>query len=495
MQEWMIAMLVISVLLILRDMAKTIFSEMRKSAAALAYDQHPQKEKMQRYAESFQKLANSFYGMPYRKDYLSSSEIDGMIQEVQEGLCRMCHLKEVCWKQQSVQSYQRIYSLLRVIEENDEEKFRKAKADLTGICINQGKLVQELQRLMDRERQNLIWNNKLLENRMAVAEQLGEMAQLMKLLSRDLFDMTEVDMQFREEFARRLKKKKIQVRSVWMLEQPDGKVRYFAELCTKGSTCVGASEAALVLSGMCQTRMIPRAGGRTLINKDYAVIGFVEEVNFKMLYGAAKITKDKETISGDNYTCTTEEDGKFFMCLSDGMGSGLEACRESENIVDTLEQLVEAGFSGETAARMVNSVLNLRTQNGRFSTVDISMVDLYSGMCHFLKAGAATTFIKRDHWVEAISSTSLALGLVQQADFESATKKLYEGDFLIMVTDGVLDALPPEQAEDIMKEIILETNASAAQELGRGILERVLTYSEYKAMDDMTVLAAGLWRK
>ena len=51
MQEWIIAMLVIGVLLLLRDMAKTIFSEMKKSAAALDYDRHPQKEKMQRYAE------------------------------------------------------------------------------------------------------------------------------------------------------------------------------------------------------------------------------------------------------------------------------------------------------------------------------------------------------------------------------------------------------------------------------------------------------------
>lgn len=96
--------------------------------------------------------------------------------------------------------------------------------------------------------------------------------------------------------------------------------------------------------------------------------------------------------------------------------------------------------------------------------------------------------------VEAISSTSLALGLVQQADFQTAAKKLYEGDFLIMVTDGVLDALPCECAEETMKEIILETHANAAQELGRGILERVLTYSEYKAEDDMTILTAGLWR-
>ncbi|MBS6160861.1 MAG: SpoIIE family protein phosphatase [Blautia sp.] len=494
MQEWIIAMLVISVLLILRDMAKTIFSEMKKSAAALAYDQYPQKEKMQRYAESFQKLANSFYETPYRKEYLSSQELEFMVEEVQQELCRRCHLNQVCWKQHSIQSYQRIYDLLRIMEEQDEEALRKARADLTGICVNQGKLMQELQRLMERERQNLIWNNKLLENRMAVAEQLQEVAQLMKTLSRDLFDFVEVDRQFREEVEKALKKKQIQVGNLWVLEQPDGRIRYYAELRTTGGGCISATEAAQVLSKFSGTRMIPKIEGKTLIGKEYSLMGFGEAVNFKMLYGAAKMTKDKETISGDNYTCTTEENGQFFMCLSDGMGSGLEACKESESIVDTLEQLVEAGFSGETAARMVNSVLNLRNRNGRFSTVDISMVDLYSGVCHFLKAGAATTFIKRDHWVEAISSTSLALGLVQQADFQTAAKKLYEGDFLIMVTDGVLDALPSECAEETMKEIILQTNVSAAQELGRGILERVLTYSGYKAEDDMTILTAGLWR-
>mgnify|MGYP000370419027 FL=1 len=52
-----------------------------------------------------------------------------------------------------------------------------------------------------------------------------------------------------------------------------------------------------------------------------------------------------------------------------------------------------------------------------FSTVDICAVDLYTGICNFLKAGAASTFIKRDHWVESITSESLAAGLVQQIDF------------------------------------------------------------------------------
>ena len=96
---------------------------------------------------------------------------------------------------------------------------------------------------------------------------------------------------------------------------------------------------------------------------------------------------------------------------------------------------------------MVNAALVLKGQEGMFSTMDICAVDLYTGICSFLKAGASATFIKRDHWVEAISSESLAAGLLQQIDFDTSQRKLYHGDYLIMMTDGVLDALPRRNYE------------------------------------------------
>lgn len=130
-----------------------------------------------------------------------------------------------------------------------------------------------------------------------------------------------------------------------------------------------------------------------------------------------------------------------------------------------------------------------------FSTLDICAVDLYTGICSILKAGAAATFIKRDHWVEAISSESLAAGLVQQLDFETVSRKLYHGDYLIMMTDGVLNALPMEREEETMKEIIMDIQEEAPREISRGIVERALGYSDYRAKDDMTVLVAGMWRK
>ena len=96
MQEWMIAMLVISIMLIIRDMAKTILAENLPDTEELPSLQegHPQKERVEKYAASFQKLADTFYGMPYRKDYLSSRQIEqdhrgykckGMQQMLSEG--------------------------------------------------------------------------------------------------------------------------------------------------------------------------------------------------------------------------------------------------------------------------------------------------------------------------------------------------------------------------------------------------------------------------
>ena len=83
MQEWIIAMLVVSILLILRDMAKTVFSGKTKEKEEMLplCESHPQKEKVERYAASFRKLADTFYGMPYRKEFLSGGQLNRIISD------------------------------------------------------------------------------------------------------------------------------------------------------------------------------------------------------------------------------------------------------------------------------------------------------------------------------------------------------------------------------------------------------------------------------
>ena len=105
MQEWIIAMLVISVLLILRDMAKTILTgRMSKKEEAFSLcEEHPQKEKVERYAASFQKLADTFYGMPYKKEFLSSGQIENILMETNAQVCVSCYHRELCWGNRSAE--------------------------------------------------------------------------------------------------------------------------------------------------------------------------------------------------------------------------------------------------------------------------------------------------------------------------------------------------------------------------------------------------------
>ncbi len=497
MQEWMIAMLVISIMLIIRDMAKTILAENPPDTEELLslQESHPQKERVEKYAASFQKLADTFYGMPYRRDYLSSRQIERITEETNAKVCSRCYQREICWGEHSQELCKGVEALVRSMESGNEDDIRSIRSDWTGICPRSVQYYEAVAENFQREKQNLIWDNRMIENRLAVAQQLMEVSRIMENVASDLYDLERGTPQFEEELRKSLRKSHVILRQAWVMDKVKDRRQIFLTMRARSGQCISMTEISQLLSGVCGSPMVPVSGSRCIVNGEYHTVHFIEDVSYQILYGVARLTREAEKVSGDNYVCRQEESGRFVMCLSDGMGSGMEACRESETVVELLEQFMESGFSQETAAKMVNSALVLKGQEGMFSTVDICAIDLYTVICNFLKAGAASTFIKRDHWVESITSESLAAGLVQQIDFETASRKLYHGDYLIMMTDGVLDALPSQKEEETMKEIIMDVHEEAPKDFGRGILERVLGYSDYHARDDMTVLVAGMWKK
>ena len=219
----------------------------------------------------------------------------------------------------------------------------------------------------------------------------------------------------------------------------------------------------------------------------------MEGPKYHTLQGVAKIGKGCEKISGDNFSMLELPGGKNGMILSDGMGSGEKAFHESAMVVEMLEELLTAGFPKETAIQMMNTALVMGREEIRFSTIDMSVFDLYTGKCEFVKAGASTTYLKRGEQVERISSTSLPIGVVQYLELETTEKQLRNGDFVIMVTDGVLDSLPVGEQDLLMEMIIGGTKGNNPKEMAHYILEQVLEWTGEEPMDDMTVAAVGIW--
>lgn len=337
-----------------------------------------------------------------------------------------------------------------------------------------------------------IWKNKFDESRNIMSSQLEQMAKIIEEYSRQVYDFVKITNEEEEYIRHRLKSKKVYVDKIVGLENRRNKKEYLVTAkCEKGAT-VGSREIANVISEVMGKSYMPSRNCRKLISNEYTTTTYVEETNFYVLHGAAKRARGESGISGDNYSLRELENGQLLMGLSDGMGYGTSACLESETVIELLEQLLDSGFDAETSLKMINSVMIMNSEEDHPATLDYGIIDLHSGVCDMIKIGAAATFVKRGNWVETIKSTSMPLGIFSDVDYDATSKKLYHGDMIIMVSDGVVDALESENKDEELGKIISSITCDNPKKMADMILSQAVS-DKSKLTDDMTVLVTGIW--
>jgi stage II sporulation protein E len=359
------------------------------------------------------------------------------------------------------------------------------------ICIDE--FIAETNKGFEIAKLNQIWHNRISESREVIAEQLKEVSSVIQEITGDIYDAAETARSLEEKVIKRLRAEHIITKDITIFERGDKRKEVYLSAACRGGRCITAKETAAVLSDALGVRMRASEASKSVIAKEYENFIFVEDTKFKILTGVARAMK--ESVSGDNFSVLKMETGEYMLALSDGMGTGKDAGDESEMVMSLLEQMIESGFKAETAIKLINSSLVLKSDRQTFSTIDMSIVNLFTGMCEFIKIGAAAAFIKRDNWVETITSTTLPIGMFGNVDYDTVTKKLYEGDIVVMVTDGVLDSLKEENKEAAMEQLLLNIKSKNPQEIANRILDRTLSQTNFTPVDDMTVITAGIWLK
>ena len=206
--------------------------------------------------------------------------------------------------------------------------------------------------------------------------------------------------------------------------------------------------------------------------------------------GVAARKKTGETVSGDAGTYFKRHDGKLYLLLCDGMGSGPEANRESTLAVRLLEQLLQAGVDARRALTTLSSALALRgEETGGFTTVDLLQLDLFTGEGELFKLGAAPTYIKKRGEVQRLSGKSLPAGLAEgESDaLDRFSLRLFPGDCVLMVSDGVC----PGQEDGWLREMLAQFDGASPKELARELVTRDLK----EATDDRTALVIRVDRR
>jgi stage II sporulation protein E len=287
----------------------------------------------------------------------------------------------------------------------------------------------------------------------------------------------------------------IALQNIHLVEKKNGRIRLSLEARMKRGNCISSKELTHIASRALGVDMALHSDSKSLVGKLPAPYIFEEDTVYHSTYGVARRVRDGDHVSGDNFSYMENHEGQIYLMLSDGMGSGSSACKESEMVLELMERFLEAGFTEETALRMLSAACVLSGEEDIYSTVDVCRMDLYQGELSFYKVGAAAAFVKRGAQASWIGGGSLPVGALTQPQISTDSTHITHGDYVVLMTDGVLEQLHVPAPEQTMCEILETINVSNPNEMAKMILERVLLFTGGRVRDDMTVLVAGIWEK
>ena len=285
----------------------------------------------------------------------------------------------------------------------------------------------------------------------------------------------------------------IVIREVNILKSKNGKNEVVVQARTLGKGCTSERKIRKIISDVFGGGYYSDHNNRLVVNEECQQYVYHQENRFRFLSGVARECKDKSGFNGDNFMVSNLSCGKVVAAIADGCGSGKRAFIESRMVIELMENCIDAGFEEKTAIDFINSAYINGGGMGNPVTMDMSVVDCQSGIMHCIKMGAVSTFIKREGWVEIIKSSTLPMGVLEQVDYDCTDKKLYDGDYVIMISDGVLDNLPCVNKEEKLVEIINSVRMKKPKAIADEILKKSMGYNHEKVFDVCTVLVFGLF--
>ncbi len=442
-------------------------------------------------ANVFDELSLSFQESASTKPKPHASYLNYLYDELSHGFCEGCTRHYHCWEKDVYNTSQELLDIFTVAEGEGQAVYEECSETFKRKCVHGRELISTINYLFDNLRVNEYWSEQIDESRQLVSRQLKGVSKVVKDLAEEIRIDHRVDLELRDKVMKSCKKAGINVKEITPIRTP-GDQLYFnvaAHACVDGTGCdLSIAPAVSSLLGEkleVRGRKCPR-----LMGKGICEFTLNRTCNYRVKTASAQVAR--EEICGDTLSITTLNEGKQLVAISDGMGVGEKAAEESRTAIKLLENMIEAGFDTKTALKTINSVLLMRSEKTIFTTMDMFLIDLYTGDIDINKSASAPSFIKRGKQVALIRSSSLPLGIREEVDVASEQCVLNPKDMLVMVSDGVLDASREISGEDWIKRLLSDLAEDDPRIIADMIINQALSLCKGKPRDDMSVICLVL---
>ncbi|TYP58732.1 stage II sporulation protein E [Thermosediminibacter litoriperuensis] len=412
-------------------------------------------------------------------------------QKARSEICCECGLQKTCWEREFKATVRAFYELMKCERDTSRDGMPRLFKGRCGRTEEIRKLIRDMNYVRSLELQ---MDSIVRSHQEMVLKKYKETAGIIRALADGAFPES-AGSGIEEKIKNRLSEMGIRVEHVYSVKQADRlQVNIVKGPCIGGRQCESSipSCVAEALGAGAAIKIVecPLKSGSTRCRLKVVPAGI-----YRVTVGVVSVPKEGAEVSGDCFSFMELENGKFMLAISDGMGVGEKARQESERTLSILEELLEAGYDHKTALDILNSAMQVARNDDSFSTLDLALIDTYSGQVEFIKAGAVTGFIKRGKLVDTVKGGSLPVGIVDSITASSVKKRLKPGDMIVLLSDGALDSFSDgEDKEAEMIEFLAATNTTNPQELANMILEKVREKKK-TVRDDMTVLVGRIWHQ
>ena len=448
--------------------------------------------RLKSFSRSFSQLSKALNRVSAdRKNIPSSKDAAAVVDDIVAKTCSDCKYNKFCWEQRFNYTYESILDIVEIFEKNNTASLDDIPAIFKQHCSHIKELLAAITHVYEIRSINRMWQKRITQSRDMISCQISSVAELIKKLWKDLDTGLTFDNKKSKDLYEELSKYPLNIKNAVIYSNSDERTEALITLenCYGCNYCI--NNVIPLVSRSLGVRMCRKYEGCHINDENNCRLHLTESEKYRVSAFGASIAKDK--VCGDSYTNIHFENGKYLLALSDGMGCGSSAREESAASIELYEEFVSAGFEKKMAINMINSVLLMRAKEDIFSTLDICTIDLYNGICEFIKIGAVSSFILRNGRVETINSSTLPVGILSTVDTETYTKQLMPDDIIVMVTDGVTEANNnPVRYEKWISELLENTDIVQPKALVNMILSTAKSNSVIQK-DDMTVLAARIW--
>lgn len=324
-----------------------------------------------------------------------------------------------------------------------------------------------------------------------IKEQLLETARILDELS----GIEEKNVEISEDKMRKIRKvfkhNGVMLEGLKVFTRKNGRTFLETELRSIRGNSIRTEYIGRLFKDFFDGKFVPTEYSRRYIGASTEKIMYETDTVYHTISGITANSMDD--VSGDVYTCMQDQGGMTYVCVCDGMGTGEEAAQTSRIVIEMMEQFFETGFSELVGIKLVNSAIVSHSDEKAY-TLDLAVFDLYNGKCRMIKVGAMASYIIKKTGVEIVRPSSLPGGIFENVEPDVEEFILEDGDYVVMVTDGVVEALPFYNKEYQMSRIIADIPKCSPKEMADLIRKEILYYiGDYK--DDMTIMVTGIWKK